>query len=1182
VLDNDIDPDGDALSASLLSNTSHGALQLSADGSFSYVHDGSEITLDGFEYVVTDGVGGVAGPIAVSIEITPVNDPPEFVSAPILEAVQGEPYSYGISTTDVDGPATTLSAETLPAWLTIVDAGDGTGTLSGTPSNSDVGDHLVVLIASDGVDVAEQQFTIVVGNRNDPPVFLSEPVTSVVQSELYAYAVVVQDPDGDSITLTAPTLSSWMSFDDGGDGTGLLSGTPSPSDVGIHSVILEASDGSETITQEFTVTVDDVNDAPAFTTSPVTTAKVGVVYTYAIEAVDPDGDALTFIAEAPAWLALTDRGDNTAVLTGTPAPQDVGEQSVIITAFDAADSTRQEFAIAVRPADEPPVAVNDSYQIREGGVVSATAGGAPGGVLDNDSDPDGDVLQAEIVTLPEHGVLDLSENGSFVYQHDGSETTEDRFTYIASDGTNVSDAATVVIGIRPVNDAPVAVADAFDVEEDVSGAVLNLLVNDFDAEGDAIRLVGIGSADNGDVIVIDDSTVAYTGPGNFSGLALFKYVIEDQRGARSDSALVTISVAPVNDPPIAGPDFATTGESAPITVQVLVNDYDPEGDALQVSSVSDPARGTAQVDASGRLVTYTPDPGFVGEEQFEYEVSDGNGGKATGTVTITVTALQFVVEELDSTGGSNGDLETSRAFGINDGGLIVGTALEPGGEPIAVAWTGGQMNALDGQGRPGQAMAIGNGDVAVGVVANGAVIDAVVWEPGQPTRELLGLGGGFTVAFDVNDRNEVVGTSLSPEGVLRPMYWTATDAIPLDVAGASGGEVFAISDMSDVAGAAAAGTGMEQAMRGPVAGPEVVGSAGLASRAYGINNLRMAAGSRGSGALVEAVLWTQAGEEVSLPAGGSPFAEAYGVNDAGWIVGTYLSTESVATSVSGESSVQSPTPLAVDLRLDGAGKTVVSAPGLSGARFSLTAGKAGADGLRAALWVGGVLQDLNALVPAGSGWTLVEARDVNNAGQIIGYGLYNGAPRGFSLVLTGNAPPTAVEDDAATFVGEEVIIDLLANDLDADGDTLTVLRISSPSHGVAELIGPGTVRYVPDAAYEGRDVFSYTMTDGKGGTDRAEVRLTIADVPEEFALHQNYPNPFNPSTTISYSLPEAAFVTLSVFDALGREVASLVRGPKEKGTHEVRFEPGDLSNGIYLYRLQVGEFTAVRKLVFLK
>ena len=87
---------------------------------------------------------------------------------------------------------------------------------------------------------------------------------------------------------------------------------------------------------------------------------------------------------------------------------------------------------------------------------------------------------------------------------------------------------------------------------------------------------------------------------------------------------------------------------------------------------------------------------------------------------------------------------------------------------------------------------------------------------------------------------------------------------------------------------------------------------------------------------------------------------------------------------------------------------------------------------------------------------------------------------------------------------------------------------------------------------------------------------------KDFALLANYPNPFNPTTTIEYSIPEASFVELKIYDILGGEVASLVKENKPSGKHSVEFNASNLPSGIYFYRIVSGNFTATKKLIILK
>lgn len=294
---------------------------------------------------------------SASISFTVHNVAPVFASVPVLTAVQDETYTYAVSAQDDNGDALAITAPTLPGWLTLTDHGDGTATLSGTPDNVDVGAHGVVLKVADTGDlIGTQSFTVTVANINDAPAFTSTPTLTATQDVLYSYAITADDPDlihGDALTITATTLPAWLTLTDHGDGTATLAGTPTNADVGPHTVVLRATDGGGLFAEQtFTVTVANMNDAPEFISDPVTTATQDLPYTYVVTADDPDlifGDVLTITSPIlPAWLTLTDHGDGTATLTGTPADADVGTHTVVLHVVDGGALTdTQTFTIVV-------------------------------------------------------------------------------------------------------------------------------------------------------------------------------------------------------------------------------------------------------------------------------------------------------------------------------------------------------------------------------------------------------------------------------------------------------------------------------------------------------------------------------------------------------------------------------------------------------------------------------------------------------------------------------------------------------------------------------------------------------------------------------------------------------------------------------------------------------------------
>lgn len=188
---------------------------------------------------------------------TVINTSPNFTSIPIENATEDVLYSYLATTDDIDGDTVIISAPVLPSWLTLTRITLSSSALAGIPRNSDVGTHSVVLVGDDGRGGSvTQSFNIVVANVNDAPIFTSIPVTLAALGVNYTYTPFAIDIEGDPVTITAPTIPGWMSF----DGT-TLSGIPPTIDT--NAVVLIADDGNGgTATQSFEVVVNDFLPPP--------------------------------------------------------------------------------------------------------------------------------------------------------------------------------------------------------------------------------------------------------------------------------------------------------------------------------------------------------------------------------------------------------------------------------------------------------------------------------------------------------------------------------------------------------------------------------------------------------------------------------------------------------------------------------------------------------------------------------------------------------------------------------------------------------------------------------------------------------------------------------------------------------------------------------------------------------
>ena len=120
-------------------------------------------------------------------------------------------------------------------------------------------------------------------------------------------------------------------------------------------------------------------------------------------------------------------------------------------------------------------------------------------------------------------------------------------------------------------------------------------------------------------------------------------ISEGNGGTDTASVVVTVTPAPVvNGVPVAIDDSVSTPEGTAVVIDVLGNDTDPDGDSLTVSSVGNAVPGIATINATGTAITYTPPASFSGQVGFNYVISDGNGGTATASVVVTVTAAPVV------------------------------------------------------------------------------------------------------------------------------------------------------------------------------------------------------------------------------------------------------------------------------------------------------------------------------------------------------------------------------------------------------------------------------------------------------------------------------------------------------------------------------------------------------------
>lgn len=728
VLANDSDADGDPLIVKSVTTPEHGTATISADKkTVTYLPANDYNGPDSFTYTASDERGGLKS-ATVTVTVAAVNDPPvvdltgaaatgldfstsytEDAAAVLIVDGTSLTDTVGLTVTDVDsdniasakvtitnrsnGSAELLSVTVGSTGIgAVFDPATGVLSLTGsfpkdkyetvlrtlkyqnTSNGASGAPRVITVVVNDGsANSGPAVATVTVVPANDAPAAVADSY-SVNEDGVLTIAVPGvmgndTDPDGNALTaavVAAPTKGTLVL-----NANGSFSYTPNANVNGSDSFTYRVNDGTvNSSAATVTIAIAPVNDPPVAVNNSHSVNE-DTVLTVAAPGVlgndtDQEGTALTAaVVTAPGKGSLTLNPNGS--FSYTPSANANGSDSFTYRANDgAANSNPATVTITVNPVNDAPVAVNNSYTVNEDKVLTVPAPG----VLGNDTDADGNPLTAAVVAAPTKGTLVLNADGSLSYTPGANYNGSDSFTYRVSDGTLNSNTATVTITVSPVNDAAVAVANSYSVNEDTTLTVAapGVLANDTDLEGNALTAVQIAAPAKGTLTLNANGGFSYVPNANVYGTDSFSYRANDG-SANSNTATVTITINPVNDgPPVAQEDAATTNTGAAISIAVLANDTDVDANPLVVQSVSVPAKGTATVNADAKGVTYTPQAGYAGLDSFTYVVSDGAGGTATGTVKLRVLgSYKYYVLDV-ATQGSNLCMVSL----FNDNTIVVG------------------------------------------------------------------------------------------------------------------------------------------------------------------------------------------------------------------------------------------------------------------------------------------------------------------------------------------------------------------------------------------------------------------------------------------------------------------------------------------------------------------------------
>ena len=332
-----------------------------------------------------------------------------------------------------------------------------------------------------------------------------------------------------------------------------------------------------------------------------------------------------------------------------------------------------------------PTANNDIFEIDEDTALQ-------GNVLTNDTNPYSGQLLAntQVLVTPSHGSVTMTESGDFTYQPALNFNGEDAFSYQIINELGRTDTAVVAITINPINDAPTALNNTYNISNDgtLTVSAPGLLGNDSDVDLDelTVDVAPVNEPLRGQLTLFVDGSFEYQGEPNMQGEDSFQYKVIDNQGGEATATVFIVSTN-TNSAPVANNDSYNVNEDNTLVISaesgVLSNDTDPNGDTFTVDDtfIVAPTHGQLLLSIDGSF-SYIPDANFNGVDQFQYAAIDSQGASATATVTIIVNsqpdkpvaqndAYQFSRNSLFSVSAESGLLAND--FNIETGELTVNT-----------------------------------------------------------------------------------------------------------------------------------------------------------------------------------------------------------------------------------------------------------------------------------------------------------------------------------------------------------------------------------------------------------------------------------------------------------------------------------------------------------------------------
>ncbi|WP_140280236.1 tandem-95 repeat protein, partial [Vibrio parahaemolyticus] len=594
---------------------------------------------------ISQTVNFTVAPVAdiVADSVTVVEDTPTIIKV------------LGNDTFEGDDKVVSLDTNNGPANGTVSINPDGSVTY--TPNDNYHGtDSFTYIVTSGGVSESTT-VSVDVTPVNDAPV-AKDDIATTQEDTAVTIDVLSNDTDvdGDKLSIQSATVPEAQGKVEIVDGK--LVFTPAENFNGQAEITYTVTDGELTDEAKVTVTVNPVNDAPTIKVDAVESITENavstdtVVATLTVRDTDTPEDRLT--------VSLENNSNGYFVLVGN----EVKLTQAGVDAVNNDELNLKDLTISASVSDgvNPTASDSDSLIVNRVNDAPTVENAIADQVLSedfasytidlNDAFKDSDSAlnfsvsgNSNVLVSIENGIATISPTADW----NGSET----LTFTATDPSGESVSQTVDFTVAPVVDIE---ADSTNVVEDTP-TIISVLGNDtFESTDKVVSLDAENGPKNGTVIVNNDGTVTYTPDDNYVGEDTFTYIVTS--GGMSESTTVEVNVTPVNDAPVAKDDIATTQEDTAVTIDVLPNDTDVDGDKLSIESASVPKeQGTVEV-VDGKLV-FTPAENFNGHAEITYTVTDGqltDEAKVTVTVnpvddapTIKVDAVESITEDAVNT-----------------------------------------------------------------------------------------------------------------------------------------------------------------------------------------------------------------------------------------------------------------------------------------------------------------------------------------------------------------------------------------------------------------------------------------------------------------------------------------------------------------------------------------------------